>query len=87
MDCIIRFKDQINFVSSGTFIIVELICFNHVKFSAFFKFRQNEIFKKLAGADAGIQAVKYADVRAIRFCSLYRAFRGTELVTVELKVS
>ena len=85
IDGIVRFKDQIDFVSTGTFIIVELICFNHAKFSALFKLRQNEIFKELSGADTGMQAVDNTVVGKIRFCSLDIAFRGTELVTVELK--
>ena len=85
IDRIVRFKDQIDFVSTGTFIIVELICFKHAEFSAFFKLRHNEIFKKLSGTDAGIQAVDNAVVGKIRFCSLDIAFGRAELVSVEFK--
>ena len=56
IDRIVRFKDQIDFVSPGTFVIIELICPDKTEFSAFFKLRQNEIFKELSGAYAGIQA-------------------------------
>ncbi len=82
IDLIVRFKDHIDFVSAGTFVIIELICPDHTEFSAFLKLHHNEIFKELSGADAGIQAEDNTVVGKIRFGGLDIAFCRAELVSL-----
>ena len=78
-----RFKDQINFVSTGTFVVIELICLDHAEFSAFFELRYNKIFKELSAAGTGIKGMDNTVVGKIRFCGFDIAFCRAELVSVK----